>query len=190
MIELNKIYNEDCLETMRRMADNSVDLIVTSPPYNNGHAHRDNVRRKKNGGRDWRQKNYDCYADNKTQAEYEDWQREVISECLRILKPSGNLFYNHKDILKNGCIVAPTWVYQFKVHQQIVWNRKSSVANDVHYFQPNAEYVYWIVKDTDAFYFDKSKAFLRQSVWDIPFEVNTKHPAPFPERLVSNIVAC
>jgi len=35
MIELNKIYNEDCLLTMARMADKSVDLIVTSPPYDN-----------------------------------------------------------------------------------------------------------------------------------------------------------
>lgn len=33
MIELNKIYNEDCLETMKRMPDKSVDLILTDPPY-------------------------------------------------------------------------------------------------------------------------------------------------------------
>lgn len=33
MVELNTIYNEDCLETMRRMPDNFVDLIVTDPPY-------------------------------------------------------------------------------------------------------------------------------------------------------------
>ena len=32
-IELNKIYNEDCLETMKRMADKSVDLVLTDPPY-------------------------------------------------------------------------------------------------------------------------------------------------------------
>jgi len=33
MIELNKIYNENCLETMARMPDCFVDLTVTSPPY-------------------------------------------------------------------------------------------------------------------------------------------------------------
>lgn len=33
MIELNRIYNEDCLETMKRMPDNFVDLIITDPPY-------------------------------------------------------------------------------------------------------------------------------------------------------------
>lgn len=35
MIELNKIYNENCLDTMARMTDNFVDLVVTSPPYDN-----------------------------------------------------------------------------------------------------------------------------------------------------------
>jgi site-specific DNA-methyltransferase (adenine-specific)/modification methylase len=34
MIELNKIYNEDCRNTMLKMSDNSVDLILTDPPYN------------------------------------------------------------------------------------------------------------------------------------------------------------
>ena len=35
MMELNTIYNENCLDTMKRMPDNFVDLTVTSPPYDN-----------------------------------------------------------------------------------------------------------------------------------------------------------
>ena len=35
MIELNTIYNENCLDTMKSMPDDFVDLIVTSPPYDN-----------------------------------------------------------------------------------------------------------------------------------------------------------
>lgn len=35
MPEINKIYNEDCLDTMKRMPDNFIDLTVTSPPYDN-----------------------------------------------------------------------------------------------------------------------------------------------------------
>ena len=34
-MELNKIYNENCLETMAKMPDSFVDLVVTSPPYDN-----------------------------------------------------------------------------------------------------------------------------------------------------------
>ena len=33
MVEVNKIYNEDCLEGMKRIADGSIDLVVTDPPY-------------------------------------------------------------------------------------------------------------------------------------------------------------
>ena len=34
-VQLNKIYNENCLDTMLRMPDNFIDLVVTSPPYDN-----------------------------------------------------------------------------------------------------------------------------------------------------------
>ena len=34
-MEINKIYNENCLDTMAKMPDDFVDLIVTSPPYDN-----------------------------------------------------------------------------------------------------------------------------------------------------------
>lgn len=35
MIEVNKIYNENCLDTLKRMPDDFIDLVVTSPPYDN-----------------------------------------------------------------------------------------------------------------------------------------------------------
>ena len=40
MIEINRIYNENCLQTMARMPDNFVDLTVTSPPYNKKKNHK------------------------------------------------------------------------------------------------------------------------------------------------------
>lgn len=188
-MEIDKIYCEDCLETMKRIEDNSIDLVVTSPPYNkNAYA--------KNTGSDksWsalrgRQIPYDKCNDDMPQEDYEIWQRGVLRECLRILKPHGSIFYNHKDILVNGLIVAPKWVYDFPIHQQIVWNRGSSLANDPHYFQPITEYIYWIVKSPKEVYFDKSKSLFRQSVWNINFELNTNHPAPFPQKLVGNCIS-
>ena len=33
MLELNKIYCGDCLEVMRRIDNNSIDIVITSPPY-------------------------------------------------------------------------------------------------------------------------------------------------------------
>ena len=72
MIELNKVYNEDCLTTMKKIEDKSVDLIIADPPY---------FRIVKN---DW---------DNKWKNinEYLDWCLKWTKECYRILKHGGQL---------------------------------------------------------------------------------------------------
>ena len=188
MIEIDKIYNEDCLITLSRLEDNSIDLIITSPPYNkNAHAS------ASGGGDVWqnlrgRQIPYDVYNDNMPQEEYEQWQRNIIRECVRVLKPNGSLFYNHKDIIVDGLIIPPKWVYDFKIHQQIIWKRNGTPALDPHYFYPITEYLYWIVKDEKKVFFDRSKAAFKNNVWEISFETNTNHPAPFPKNLVGNII--
>jgi DNA modification methylase len=51
MIELNTVYNEDCLETMKRMADKSVDLVLTDPPYGIGIS--SNPIRQKHTRKEW-----------------------------------------------------------------------------------------------------------------------------------------
>ena len=189
-MELNKIYNEDCLATLAKMADNSIDLIITSPPYNKNAYATDKGSDKSWSSLRGRQIPYDKYNDNMPPQEYEEWQKNVITECIRVLKPHGSLFYNHKDIIVGGIIIPPKWVYDFQVHQQIIWNRGSSLANDPHYFQPITQYIYWIVKEPKNVYFDKSQSAFRQSIWNINFEINTKHPAPFPKLLVGNIIQC
>lgn len=183
MITPDTIYNEDCLTTLSRLADNSIDLIVTSPPYNKG------LYSKKSPAAKWvKTINYANFDDALPAEEYAQLQQRVLSECVRVLKPTGSIFYNHKDILYKGLTVHPTWVYSFPVHEIIIWDRGSSCMIDTHYFQPITEYVYWIVKDSHYFYFNKNEALQRTNIWHIPFETNNPHPAPFPEKLVTNIV--
>ena len=117
--DINKIYNEDCLLTLSKMKDESVDLIVTSPPYNKNHWIKQKVRKK---GDFIRKIEYSSYDDNLPQEEYIEWQKKVISECLRVLKPSGSLFYNHIDIMTNHLTIHPSWVYDFPLKQVIVWD--------------------------------------------------------------------
>jgi site-specific DNA-methyltransferase (adenine-specific) len=70
MIELDKIYNMDCITGMQMLPDNSVDLIVTSPPYNIGI-------------------DYDVYEDDKSWDEYYSWCEKWLRECYRVLKKDG-----------------------------------------------------------------------------------------------------
>ena len=183
-METNIIYNEDCLETLSRMEDNSIDLIVTSPPYNKSFY----ATSKKDGN--WHNViNYENYNDSIEPIEYENWQRKIISECLRVLKPSGSLFYNHKDILVGGGIVCPSYVYDFNVHQQIIWDRSNSPMIGERYFLPITEYIYWIVKDKKQFFFDKSKSIFKSTIWRMNVDKNP-HPAPFPYIMAANIINC
>lgn len=80
MIELNKIYNEDCLETMKRMEDNEVDLIITSPPYNMNIKlqNRQYKKRKINDGTF--NTKYTAYTDDMDIEDYYIFQKNVITE--------------------------------------------------------------------------------------------------------------
>lgn len=86
----SEIKNEDCLVTMSNMADNSVDCVITSPPYNMN-------LRIRNGKYCSRQivkeisTKYDGYSDNLPIEDFYRWQKSVISELLRI---SPLVFYN------------------------------------------------------------------------------------------------
>ena len=75
-MELNKIYNMDCVEGMKLLPDNSIDLIVTSPPYNIGI-------------------DYDAYTDDLKWEEYLKWCKEWLTECYRVLKDDGRICINH-----------------------------------------------------------------------------------------------
>jgi DNA modification methylase len=168
-----------------------VDLIITSPPYNKGFYADKNAKQAPNvwNGLSGRKVSYDTYSDDMPPEKYEAWQKDIIRECVRILKPSGSLLYNHKDVIYKGLIVPPKWVYDFKVRQQIIWNRQSSCMIDPHYFMPAHEWIYWIVKDEKKVFFDKSKSAFRTNIWQINAEKNP-HPAPFPLIMCENIVNC
>lgn len=192
-METNVIYNEDCLETLKRFEDESIDLIVTSPPYNKGayaSATTPHVKGETWGKMKGRRIAYDIYEDCMPPEEYEEWQKTLIRECLRVLKPTGSFFYNHKDILYNGSIVPPKWVYEFPIHQQIVWDRANTPAIDTHYFFPITEYIYWFVKDAKKMIFDRDKSGFKTNIFKVNATLErNSHPAPFPMKLINSLIA-
>src|SRR3954453_14940668 len=74
MTELD-LHHGDCIEGMSRMRAASVDLIITSPPYNLGIA-------------------YGKYSDAGKRDDYLTWSNEWASAAGRLLKPAGSLFLN------------------------------------------------------------------------------------------------
>ena len=89
-INLNKIHNEDCLKTLKKLEEDSIDIVVTSPPYNMN-------LRIRNGDYISRQivkeisTKYENFDDNLPIDDFFNFHKKVISELLRV---SNLIFYN------------------------------------------------------------------------------------------------
>lgn len=196
------IYNENCLDTMARMADNTIDLTVTSPPY-------DNLR---------------------TYNGYEFDFEPIARELFRVTKQGGVVVWVVGDATIDGSETGTSFKQAlyfksigFNLGDTMIWNK----ANPFHWgsnnFYPQSfEYMFILTRGTPRVHelikdrklavanevvyenrrnrdgkaprnYDKKKTLgtwgSRYNVWSIPVictEVDGKHPAVFPEQLASD----
>lgn len=192
-LEVDTIFCGDCLEGLSRIADNSVQLAVTSPPYNVGIQ-------------------YDTYTDNLTYEKYLEWLKKVWAETKRVLVRGGRLAINiaptsianftpvHYDIARDvrdlGFIMRTEilW-YKQTMARRTAWGSWKSPSNP--HIIPSWEYVMVFCKDTwqlegnkldSDITADEFKRF-SDGYWYIPPETKRNgHPAPFPEELIYRII--
>ena len=88
-------YNMDCMDGMKEFPDKSMDIIITSPPYNLGSNHHTGNKKTQ------------AYSDDMPEAEYQEWQVRVLQECYRLLGDDGSMFYQHKNRIKDGKQLSP-----------------------------------------------------------------------------------
>lgn len=84
---LNKIVPGDCLEVMKNIPDNSVDVTFADPPFN-------------------LKKKYNSYYDEHEVGEYLSWCRGWLKEMVRITKPTGSIFVHN----------IPKWLVYFGLY--------------------------------------------------------------------------
>ena len=91
------IINKDCIEGMKELDADSIDCIVTSPPYNK----KGLLGNVKLGNQIWGKFNidYDTYGDDMPEDEYQAWIVEVLNQCHRIIKYDGTLRLGCEGIL-------------------------------------------------------------------------------------------
>ena len=186
---LNKIINGDCLEVLRKLPDESIDLVVTSPPYNLKNS-TGNGMKDGRGGK-WANaaliEGYENYDDCMPNDEYAKWQHEVLLECLRVIKDDGAIFYNHKWRVQAGLIQdRRDIVYDVPLRQIIIWQRKGGINFNSGYFLPTYEVIYLIAKKNFKLAPHSNRY---GDVWDIMQEQRNDHPAPFPVELIDRIVS-
>lgn len=117
MIELNHIYNEDCLEGMKRIPGNSVDLVCTDPPY---------LIRYKTGRRKYEHKFCHEIANDDNEVLISSY----IAELYRLLKDNtaAYIFCSSKtvDFFRKECIKAG-----FSIKNEIIWVKNNWTAGDL-----------------------------------------------------------
>ncbi len=186
---LNKIICGDCLTVMRQMPDNSVDLVVTSPPYNLKNS-TGNGMKDGRGGK-WAGaalvNGYSHYDDNIPHDEYADWQYNCLKEMYRLIKDDGAIFYNHKWRVQAGLIQDRNDIIRdMPVRQIIIWRRKGGINFNPGYFLPTYEVIYMITKPNFKL---APKANAYGDVWEFTQEMSNDHPAPFPVALIERIIS-
>jgi len=88
---MTKIIHGDCVQEMKSIEENSIDLVVTSPPYNVG-------------------LEYDEYDDDLDIKEYSDFIEVVFSRIDEIMKDTGRVCINHSLKNDNGIVDLPSLI--------------------------------------------------------------------------------
>ena len=195
-MDVNKIYNEDCLSTMALMSNGLIDLTVTSPPYD----------------------------DMRTYNGYSFDFRTVAKELFRVTKDGGVVVWVVNDRTKKGSesltSFRQTLFFRwcgFNVETMIWEKTGSGCLGSNKFYGQNFEYMFIYTKGmpkTTNLICDREnkvksgkvkvnagldktgkgktrvvnrKPFgKRNNIWRFDTQKNSKHPAPFPEQLVSD----
>lgn len=201
MIDLRK---EDCTKGIFKLDKKSIDIVVTSPPYNIGI-------------------NYDGYKDKLKHEDYLKWMKKIANGISLCIKPTGHFFLN-----VSGTPLRPMLAYEilqeyleyFKLQNTIHWIKNISIKGDSHgHFKPitsnrflnhTHEFIFHLTKDgnqpidrlaigvpfkdkSNIKRFKKNKKDLRcrGNSWFITYDTvkeKKKHPASFPLELPTSCI--
>ena len=173
---------------MRTLPEESLRAIVTSPPYNIKNSSGNGLKSGRSGKwpRAALQDGYAQHDDAMPHEAYVAWQRACLAEMMRLLRPDGAIFYNHKWRVQNGLLQDRSDIVAgFPVRQILIWHRAGGINFNPGYFLPNYEVIYLIAKPGFRL---APKANAQGCVWRINQESRNPHPAPFPLELASRCI--
>lgn len=196
------LFLGDCIDLLKQIPDNSVQLVVTSPPYNIGKE----------------------YEKKQKLQSYLDFQEQVVKECYRILKPEGSICWQTGNYVDNGSII-PLDILMYpifdrlgmKMRNRIIWHFGHGLHASKR-FSGRYETIVWFTKSDNYFFnldpiripqkYPNKKHFKGErkgelssnplgknpsDIWDIPNVKNnhiekTEHPCQFPIALIERLV--
>lgn len=195
----NKIIAGDCIEELKKLPDNSVDLIFADPPYNmqlQGELWRPNQTKVDAVDDDWDK--YESFA------HYDKFSTEWLTECKRVLKEDGTIWVigSYHNIFRVGKIMQDLG---FWVLNDVIWMKTNPMPNFKGTRFNNAhETLIWASKNKDSnykFHYKSLKAFnddkQMRSDWHIPICLGNEriringekaHSTQKPEELLYRII--
>jgi len=202
-VENYKIYCGDCERVLEKdIKKNSIDLCITSPPYNLNLGHNK-----------YNKTPYDLYNDNKNHWEYITWLKKIFKKVYKVLRPGGRCVINIGDT-KNGKIPLNSDIIQFMtkdlnylIMTTIIWDKEhtNSITSWGSYCSPSSpsfpkpfEYILIFAKETRKLQYkgetdltpDEFKKWA-YGLWKFPGEQKLKkigHPAVFPVELPYRLI--
>jgi len=191
-LELNRIYNESCLDTMKKIPTGLVNVTVTSPPYNMNLRIRNGKYCSRQIVKEFSSK-YTGFADNMPIDEFYEFHTQVLDELLRV---SQIIFYNIQIVTgSKQAFFSIVGDYHDRLKDIIVWDKgraqpamQEGVLNRqteliLVFEQPDRA----ISRKFDKCHFDRGTL---NDIWQIPRErsMTSSHRATFPEALVEKII--
>lgn len=131
-MEWNKIYNRDCVQGLKEIEDNCVDIIIADPPYNIG-------------------MNFGNNTDNLPLEEYKAWVLMWVRECFRILKTSGTMYiYGFSEILAHISTLI-----DINRQRWLIWHYTNKNIPSLNFWQRSHESILCVWKGNPTFNRDK-----------------------------------
>ena len=133
--EINKLYNIDCIEGMKLLRDNSIDLIVTDPPYR--------VTARGNPGNTGGMLKKEIFMSGKVFKENDITPQEYIPEFYRVLKDGAHCYImsNHINLQQ---VINVAVENGFKFVKSLIWNKGNKIMG--HYYMSQFEYILFFRK--------------------------------------------
>jgi DNA modification methylase len=190
---LDKIYNMDCLDLMKKIKDNSIDLIFADPPYNLSKSSF-KIKFIKSGGSDLNTDKgvWDKFNNND---EYEVFTRKWLQEAFRILKENGSIWVagTYHNIYIVGYLMQKIG---FELLNEVLWHKSDATPNiSCTRFVADHENFIWARKGKrHTFNYEKMKSAnggkQMRSIWTRGKTAGGKkiHPTQKPEWLLERII--
>lgn len=187
--ETSKIIKADCLEALKIIPDNSIDLIITDPPYNLG-----KFMRKRGTNIKGMRDNHFAYS-GWDDLDFEEWVGQMssfIQECSRVLKKRGSIII-FMSIIKMETIINIAEKTKLYYKTVGVWHKTNPMPRNMNlqFVNSTESWVYFVNDSTTGTFNNRGKVihdFVESSTINNSERKFGKHPTQKPLSLICHFL--